>query len=126
MPTEAPPILIVEDNQVNAMILSSMLRKCGYEPAVATGGRQGIEMSASLRPRLVLMDLQMPLFDGFMTAAEIRRCATGAPPVMVAVTANAAGDVRRACRDAGFSDVLAKPVIFSELKEVLARHLREP
>ena len=83
-------------------------------------------MSASLRPRLVLMDLQMPLFDGFTAAAEIRRRATGAPPVMVAVTANAAGDVRRACREAGFADVLAKPVILSELKGGARRHLREP
>ena len=74
-----------------------MLRKRGYEPVVASDGVEGIEMTDRHQPRLVLMDLQMPRLDGFAAAAEIRRQPGGAGPVIVAVTANAGGDVRDAC-----------------------------
>jgi CheY-like chemotaxis protein len=115
-------ILIIEDNQVNAMILRAMLRKRGYEPLVAADGREGIRMAAQHRPRLVLLDLQMPRLDGFATAGEICREAGGAPPVLVAVTANACDEVRSACRAAGFVHVLAKPVVFDELIGVVRRY----
>jgi CheY-like chemotaxis protein len=116
---EQGAILIVEDNQVNVMILRAMLRKHGYEPFVASDGREGIRMTDLHRPRLVLMDLQMPRLDGFAAATEIRRNAEGAEPILVAVTANASGEVRSACRAAGFAYVLAKPVVFDELIEVV-------
>jgi len=115
-------ILIVEDNQVNAMILRAMLRKRGHEPLLACDGREGVEMADRHRPRLILMDLQMPRLDGFAAACEIRRKANGHSPVLVAVTANAAGDVRSACRAAGFAAVLAKPIVFDELIEVVQRY----
>ena len=69
-PASGAPILIVEDNQVNALILRAMLRKHGYEPQVASSGVEGVEISARYHPRLVLMDLQMPRLDGFATAVE--------------------------------------------------------
>jgi CheY-like chemotaxis protein len=116
-------ILIVEDNQVNVMILRAMLRKHGYEPFVASDGREGIRMTDLHRPRLVLMDLQMPRLDGFAAASEIRRNADGADPVLVAVTANTCGEVRSACRDAGFAYVLAKPVVLEELIRVVQRYV---
>lgn len=122
----APPmILIVEDNQVNALILRAMLRKHGYEPRVACSGLEGIDMTARHRPRLILMDLQMPRLDGFATAIEIRRRCNGSSPVLVAVTANAGGDVRAACQQAGFADVLAKPIVFEDLIEMVRRHLSD-
>jgi CheY-like chemotaxis protein len=114
-------ILIVEDNQVNALILRAMLRKRGYEPFVAADGREGVAMSGLHRPRLVLMDLQMPKLDGFAAASEIREKAEGTDPVLVAVTANTGGEVRSACRAAGFSYVLAKPIAFDELIAVVRR-----
>ena len=123
----APPagILVVEDNQVNAMIIRAMLRKHGYEACFASDGRQGIEMVSRHRPRLVLMDLQMPSLDGFAAASEIRSRWNGACPVLVAVTANAGGDVRAACREAGFAGVLAKPIVFDDLIATVRHHLGE-
>ena len=119
----ATGILIVEDNQVNALILRAMLRKQGYEPHVASSGLEGIEMTARHRPRLILMDLQMPRLDGFATAAEIRRFCNGSSPLMVAVTANAAREICAACEDAGFAGVLAKPIVYEDLIETVRRCL---
>ena len=123
VPAEPAQILIVEDNEVNALILRSMLRKHGYEPVVAVDGRQGVEMSGRYRPRLVLMDLQMPHLDGFAAAAEIRRNAGPDAPVFVAVTANDGSDMLSACRAAGFASVLAKPVVFDSLIATVRRYL---
>lgn len=119
----ADPILIVEDNEVNALILRTMLRRQGYEPRVARDGAEGVAMTAELRPRLVFMDLHMPRLDGFAAATAIRRQMNGASPVLVAVTATAAGDVETACRAAGFSSVLPKPILIGDLVGTVRRYL---
>jgi CheY-like chemotaxis protein len=120
---ESPPILVVEDNEVNALIIRAMLRRRGYSSLVACNGHEGVEMSRQHRPRLVLMDLQMPLLDGFGAASAIRVAFAGDAPAIVAVTANPAQDVRRACREAGFAAVIAKPIMFDELIATVDRHL---
>ncbi|MFO1209670.1 MAG: response regulator [Amaricoccus sp.] len=122
-PEAAHPILVVEDNAVNALIISAMLRRQGYHPLVARDGREGLEMNARHRPRLVLMDLQMPRLDGFAAASEIRRACDGDAPAIVAVTANAAGAIRGVCQAAGFASVLAKPIVFEDLIAAVHRHL---
>jgi CheY-like chemotaxis protein len=116
-------ILIVEDNQVNMMILRAMLRKRGYEPLEAADGVEGVEMTERVRPRLVLMDLQMPRLDGIAAATEIGRRMNGSAPAMVAVTANASAEIRAECLAAGFVDVLPKPVAFDALMRTVERHL---
>lgn len=120
-------ILIVEDNQVNAMILATMLRKGGWTPITASDGLEGIAMSARLRPGLVLMDLQMPRLDGYAAAREILRSSAEAgvakPPVIIAVTAAPGPGARESCAAAGFADLLAKPVDMSELLALVTRHL---
>ena len=121
--TVAAPILVVEDNEVNATILRAMLRKHGYEPVLAKNGEEGIEMSRRHRPGLVLMDLQMPRLDGFAAASAIRAACGGEGPAIVAVTANAGADVRDACRAAGFASVLAKPIVLDELIATVRQHL---
>ena len=67
------PILIIEDNSVNALILRTMLSKNGYDAVVARDGFEGIALAEELRPPLILMDIQMPRMDGFAAADEIRR-----------------------------------------------------
>lgn len=117
-------VLVVEDNAVNAMILGTMLRKLGHEPLLARDGFEGIEIAGRLRPRLVLMDLQMPRLDGLAAATSIRALGVGEEEtVLVAVTASAAREVRNACEDAGFACVLAKPIVFEELRAILRRYL---
>lgn len=123
LPTSGAPILVVEDNEVNAMILRAMLRKHGYEPVLAKNGEEGVEMTRRHRPSLVLMDLQMPRLDGFAAASAIRVACGGAVPAIVAVTANAGAEVREACRAAGFASVLAKPVVLDELIATVRQYL---
>lgn len=119
------PILIVEDNQTNALVLRSMLGKHGYSSLVASDGREGVEMSRIHRPRLVLMDLQMPRLDGFSATSEIVARGAGAPPI-VAVTASVAEKVRDACLAAGFADVISKPIMIEELMEIVRRLMPLP
>lgn len=123
---QSDAILVVEDNQVNALILRAMLRKRGFEPILAVDGREGVELSARHRPRLILMDLQMPHLDGFAAADAIRRRqGDDGAPMIVAVTANATREVRDACREAGFAAVLAKPIILHELGDLVERFLSD-
>lgn len=119
-------ILVVEDNQTNALILKAMLRKQGYRPHFARDGMEGVSLAESLRPRLVLMDLQMPRMDGFAATAAIRRILPDGAPSIVAVTANAAPEVVKACEEAGFADVLSKPVDYHELSATVRRYLAQP
>jgi CheY-like chemotaxis protein len=120
------PILIVEDNQTNALILRSMLGKHGYSSLVAVDGHEGVEMSRTHRPRLVLMDLQMPRLDGFSAASKILASGGDAAPPIVAVTASVAEKVREACLAAGFSDVISKPIMIEELMATVRRLMPLP
>lgn len=116
-------ILIVEDNEVNATILRTMLRRHGYEPRMASDGAMGVAMSTRYQPKLVLMDLHMPHLDGFAAARKIRRAMNGHSPVLVAVTATSACEVETACSDAGFASILAKPILLSDLLATVRRYL---
>lgn len=120
---DAGPILIVEDNQVNVMILRAMLRKRGYEPIVASSGREGIELTQRHRPRLVLMDLHMPELDGFATTSEILGRTDCGEPIILAVTANVGADTHTACRAAGFAGILAKPIVYDDLISAVESYL---
>jgi CheY-like chemotaxis protein len=123
-----PRILIVEDNQVNAMILKAMLRQDGWDPLFAADGVEGVAMAERFRPRLILMDLQMPRLDGFAAAREILAAppepGEAARPVIVAVTANPGPEVREACAAAGFSELIAKPIQMDALLALVRRHMR--
>jgi CheY-like chemotaxis protein len=124
MQPERPDILIVEDNQVNLLILRAMLRKRGHMPVEATDGAEGVALAERLRPRLVLMDLQMPKLDGLSAAAEIVRRLGPDAPALVAVTANVGADIQAQCEAAGFVDVLTKPIMYEQLVEIVDRRLR--
>ncbi len=118
------PILIVEDNSVNVMILRSMLRKHGLEPLVATDGAEGVALCQKHRPRLVLMDINMPKMDGLSAAEAIRDLGREDSPAIVAVTADASDEQREACRMAGFEDLLPKPLDLGDLMDTVRRWLR--
>lgn len=115
-------ILIVDDNPTNLFVLRMMLRKLGHEALEARDGRAGVEMTLARRPRLLLLDLRMPEFDGMAAAAEIRDALGKEAPPIVAVTASVTAEQREACAASGFAGLIAKPVDFNELAEVVSRH----
>lgn len=125
-PRRSGKILIVEDNGTNALILQAMLRKCGYETIAAVDGSEGVEMTRSLSPVLVLMDLHMPHLDGFAAAAEIRSTCPGAGPPIVAVTANANPEIHAACLASGFRAVLSKPILLDSLMATVREFVVPP
>lgn len=119
-------ILIVEDNDVNLMVLRALLRKKGYEPLVAKDGIEGLEMALAHRPRLILMDLNMPRMDGFASASEIRRRLPDHDMIIVAVTANVTEAQVEACEAAGFAGLLPKPLNFAALGETVRKWAGDP
>jgi signal transduction histidine kinase/BarA-like signal transduction histidine kinase len=121
---EASPlrILLVDDSSVNQRVTSTMLRRMGYAPAVAGNGREALDELARSSYDLVLMDVQMPVMDGYEAAAEIRkRWSESERPIIVALTANAVQGDRDLCLHAGMDDYLSKPLRPRELEATLMR-----
>lgn len=118
-----PRILIVEDNETNALILRYMICKTGHEPVVVTDGIEGIALARCLSPHLILMDLHMPRLDGFEATARIRQLQLPNVPAIIAVTASAGPEVHAACLASGFDAVLSKPVLLGALSDILRKFL---
>ncbi len=125
---EGMRILLVEDNPINQQVAEELLTASGAKVNIASNGREGVDaVQASLEadpPALydvVLMDLQMPVLDGFGATAEIRRLpgAQGLP--IVAMTANAMASDREACLAAGMNDHVGKPFELVALVKTLLR-----
>jgi len=112
-------LLIVEDNDENWDMLSRRLQRRGYETVRAADGVRAVEMAASQRPDLILMDVNLPLLDGLEATRRIKgRPETGGIPI-IALTAHAmAGDRERAL-EAGANDYHTKPVELPRLLEQL-------
>jgi CheY-like chemotaxis protein len=110
-----PKILLVEDNEMNRDMLSRRLIRSGYEVILAVDGAQGVAMAASDAPDLVLMDMSLPVLDGWEATRRLKSDpATRGLPV-IALTAHAmAGDEKKA-REAGCDGFDTKPVEYTRL-----------
>ena len=108
-------ILIVEDNEMNRDMLSRRLKKKGFEVAMAFDGKQGVEMAQAQAPDLILLDMSLPVMDGWEAAGVLKSdTKTQAIPI-IALTAHAmAGDKEKAI-DAGCDDYDTKPIDFKRL-----------
>lgn len=108
-------ILLVEDDEMNRDMLSRRLIKRGYEVEIATDGQQGVEMARALAPDLILMDMSLPVMNGWTATRTLKdEDATAGIPV-IALTAHAmAGDQEKAL-SAGCDDFDTKPVELSRL-----------
>jgi CheY-like chemotaxis protein len=103
-------ILLVEDNEMNRDMLSRRLERKGYEVVLAVDGRSGVEMAETQSPDLVLMDMSLPVLDGWEATRRLKACAaTGHIPV-IALTAHAMSRDRDKAFEAGCDDYDTKPV----------------
>lgn len=110
-----PKILLVEDNEMNRDMLSRRLMRKGFEVALAVDGGAGVEMAKSLLPDLILMDMSLPVLDGWEATRQIRGDATTRGIPIIALTAHAMeGDEDKAI-DAGCDDYDTKPVELDRL-----------
>ncbi len=116
-------ILIVEDNDMNLDMLSRRLKRKGYEIAVARDGQAGFEQAVAIRPDLILMDMSLPVMDGWEATRRIKAHEdTGGIPV-VALTAHAMASDREKALAAGCDDFYTKPIELPGLLEIMTRLL---
>jgi signal transduction histidine kinase/CheY-like chemotaxis protein len=123
----AAPVLLVEDHEPNVLVAALMLRNFGCRCEIARSGGEALERFAAGRYSAVLMDVQMPVMDGYETARRMRlhEKANGSPPVaIIAMTAHAMKGDREKCLAAGMDDYLAKPFDPSRLQEILMKHVK--
>ena len=117
-------LLVVEDNPNNRQVAQELLSEEGAQVALADNGRLGVEAVAAADPPFdaVLMDLQMPVMDGYTATARIRQHLRQTALPIIAMTANAMGSDREACLAAGMNDHVGKPFDLSNLVATLLRH----
>lgn len=111
-------ILLVEDNEMNRDMLSRRLGKRGFEVVTAVDGAQAVEQARAEQPQLILMDLSLPVMDGWAATRELRgQPETAAIPV-IALTAHAMDGEEERALEAGCDDFDTKPV---ELPRLLSK-----
>ena len=108
-------ILLVEDNELNADMLTRRLRKRGYDVHLATDGQLAVDMTTALMPELVLMDISLPVFDGCEATRRIRGNPSTAAVPIIALTAHALSYERARALEAGCDDYDTKPVELDRL-----------
>jgi CheY-like chemotaxis protein len=113
-----PKILLVEDNEMNRDMLSRRLQRKGYEVVLALDGQTGVEMTQNQGPDLVLMDMSLPVLDGWEATRRLKTDASTRHIPVIALTAHAMSSDREKALEAGCDDYDTKPV---ELPRLLAK-----
>jgi CheY-like chemotaxis protein len=117
-------VLVAEDNVVNRKLIGRLLGREGHSVVTAVDGAQAVEAYRSGEFDVILMDIQMPVLDGFEATAAIRAndAAKGRPRIpIIALTAHAMPRDRERCLEAGMDDYLTKPIEVSKMRQALAK-----
>lgn len=109
------PLLLVEDNEMNRDMLSRRLARAGFETIVATDGGEALAMIQRERPALVLLDMNLPVLDGWTVCERTRKDANTAGIPIIALTAHAMSADRERALAAGCDDYATKPIDFPDL-----------
>jgi two-component system, cell cycle response regulator DivK len=112
-----PKILIVEDNEMNREMLTRRLERRGYEVVIAVDGEKGIERARRDRPDLILMDMSLPVVDGWEATRLMKADAALRHIPVIALTAHAMANDREKALDAGCDDYDTKPIELPRLLE---------
>lgn len=116
-----PKILIVEDNEMNRDMLSRRLERRGFAIVMAVDGQQGVDMARSERPDLILMDMSLPVMDGWTATQTIKADADLAGIPVIALTAHAMAGDREKAMAAGCDDYDTKPIELPRLLEKIGK-----
>ena len=117
-----PRLLVAEDNPSNFKLVEVLLRR-DYELVHAWDGRQAVDMFAEVHPDLVLMDINMPVMNGYEATAEIRKLSESVP--IIAVTAFAFASDEQKVLQSGFDGYMAKPINALQLRTQIVDMLRK-
>jgi CheY-like chemotaxis protein len=121
-----PKILVIEDNEQNLYLVTFMLEVRGYEVIQAQHGQQGIELAAQVEPALILLDIQLPVMDGYTVAQELRNNPALDEVPIVAVTSYAMAGDRERTLAAGCTGYIEKPINPDTFIAEVERHLPDP
>lgn len=117
-------ILLVEDNAVNSDMLSRRLTKRGYEVILAVDGQHAIDQTLAEQPNLILMDMHLPILDGWEASKRLKdHPQTQAIPI-IALTADAMSGDREKALESGCDDYETKPVMFQQLVDKIEAQLK--
>ena len=119
-----PKILLVEDNELNRDMLSRRLRRRDYDVEMAVDGQEGINLTKSLMPDLILMDMSLPIIDGWTATGILKSDSTTSHIPIIALTAHAMEGERQKCLEAGCDDFDTKPIEFKRLLEKINHWLQ--
>ena len=108
-------LLLVEDNKLNRDMLSRRLERKGYVIQMAVDGAQGLRMAMELRPALILMDLSLPVMDGWEAIRRLKLNPDTANIPVIALTAHARAEDEKTAREAGANDFDTKPIDLNRL-----------
>jgi len=112
-----PKILLVEDNELNRDMLSRRLKRRDYDVEMAVDGQQGVDLTRSLMPDLILMDMSLPIIDGWTATGILKSDSSTSHIPIIALTAHAMEGERQKCLEAGCDDFDTKPIEFKRLIE---------
>ncbi len=119
------PILIIEDNAQNLYLMRFLLEQNGFTVVAAQDGRQGIALACASAPLAILLDIQLPLMDGYAVARELRKCESLSGVPIIAVTSYAMPGDREKALEAGATDYIEKPIDPDTFVDHLRRHIAD-
>lgn len=108
-------ILLVEDNEMNRDMLSRRLQRKGHQVLIAIDGAQGVELAQSHKPDIILMDMSLPVIDGWEATQQLKAAPETSAIPIIALTAHAMAGDREKCLQVGCDDYDTKPIEFSRL-----------
>lgn len=117
-------VLVVEDNKDNLMLINDVLMMLRYDVITALNGVEGVEKAVAELPHLILMDLSLPLMDGWTATKTIKENPVSAHIPIIALTAHAMVGDREKALEAGCNDYLSKPINIVELRMKLAMYIQ--
>jgi two-component system cell cycle response regulator DivK len=112
-----PKILLVEDNEMNRDMLSRRLQKRGYDVVLAEDGQQGVRLAQSESPALIIMDMSLPVLDGWEATRQLKAASATRSIPVIALTAHAMTGDRERALEAGADDFDTKPIELTRLLE---------
>jgi two-component system, cell cycle response regulator DivK len=116
-------VLVVEDNEETLRLFCTILKCGGYEPLEAKNGMEGVKMAIEAKPHLILMDIQMPVMDGFDAIRILKSDAATRDIPSIALTAEQLRAGRDGFIEEGFDDFIPKPIKLRDFIQIIDKHL---
>jgi ammonium transporter len=116
-------ILVVEDNEVNLLMITEVLKLNGYKVFIAKNGQEGVNLAKTCDPDLILMDIRMPVMDGLEATKLIKQIPQLVKTPIIALTAIAGEEDKEKCLSAGCEEHIPKPIQSKELLALISRYL---